>query len=462
MIAAGAAAAVVAGTAQSNPHANVRLSADSTALILCGTTCPTPDDYWIESVKNTYVGPTHPGQDLDYVAVTAPMQFWPITGLFRLLGLAFGPSEIFGLNGSAWPDESWWRLSGLFDLTANQSLAGGVADLQAAMSHYGNNNLVIYGNSQGAGVANVVKKKLGEQYPVGAIAPDIDFVLRGDPNLPNGGLMSRFPGLYIPILDLTFNGAAATGTQFDTVEINQQYDGFSDFPLYPLNLIADLNAILGVLYLHTRPFAVSLPTDPTTSPAYQGTHGDTSYYFFETADLPLFEPLRSLGVPEKLIDVVEPVFRVLVELGYDRRIPPWQPTPARLIPHLDPVTVLADLANAVGEGINNALAIVGGPHKQLAPEPTVVAATAAPEESSLPNDQDPIEGPPEPTEGGRSPSRSQTADSTRESSTPKKVNPVGRSARPQPRRDPANSARAAQPSAASSTGGSARHNSGSG
>lgn len=36
---------------------------------------------------------------------------------------------------------------------------------------------------------------------------------------------------------------------------------------------------------------VSLPADPKTSKYYQGTHGDTDYYFFETPDLPLFAPL---------------------------------------------------------------------------------------------------------------------------------------------------------------------------
>ena len=68
----------------------------------------------------------------------------------------------------------------------------------------------------------------------------------------------------------------------------------------------------------------------------------------------MFGPLRTLGVPEPVIDVVEPFFRVIVELGYDRSIPPWEPTPARLIPTLDPATVAADLVDAIGEGINNA------------------------------------------------------------------------------------------------------------
>ena len=75
----------------------------------------------------------------------------------------------------------------------------------------------------------------------------------------------------------------------------------------------------------------------------------------------MFGPLRTLGVPEPVIDVVEPFFKVIVDLGYDRSIPPWEPTPARLIPPLNPVTVAGDLVNAVGEGINNAAALIGSP-----------------------------------------------------------------------------------------------------
>ena len=84
-----------------------------------------------------------------------------------------------------------------------------------------------------------------------------------------------------------------------------------------------------------------------------------SYYFFETQDLPLFAPLRIVGVPEPVIDVVEPFVREIVELGYDRSIPPWEPTPARLIPPLNPATVAGDLVDAIGEGITNA----AGPHR---------------------------------------------------------------------------------------------------
>ena len=68
------------------------------------------------------------------------------------------------------------------------------------------------------------------------------------------------------------------------------------------------------------------------------------------------------GFPESVIDVVEPFFRVLVELGYDRSIDPWEPTPARLIPtNLDPAEVVTDLVNAIGEGATNAAALFGAP-----------------------------------------------------------------------------------------------------
>ncbi len=219
---------------------------------------------------------------------------------------------------------------------------------------------MIFGYSQGAVVANIEKRKLAEQYPEGTEAPDIDFVLSGDINLPNGGLLARFPGLYVPILDVTFNGPERTDTQFDTVSINRQYDGFADFPLYPLNLVATANALLGAVYLHPYDLEPSL-ADPGTPPPIHTKTGDTDYYFFETEDLPLFAPLRMIGVPEPLIDVVEPVVKVVVEQGYDRSIPPGEPTPARLIPPLNPVKVAGDLVNAVGEGVNNAAALVGLP-----------------------------------------------------------------------------------------------------
>ena len=142
------------------------------------------------------------------------------------------------------------------------------------------------------------------------------------------------------------------------MEVISQYDVASDFPLYPLNLFATANALLGAVYTHPRDLEPSLAPDAPGAPIHTTT-GDTDYYFFETDDLPLFAPLRMIGVPEPVIDVFEPVVKVIVDLGYDRTILPGEPTPAQLIPPINPVKVVTDVVDAVGEGVNNALALTG-------------------------------------------------------------------------------------------------------
>jgi hypothetical protein len=193
-------------------------------------------------------------------------------------------------------------------------------------------------------------------------------LLSGDPNVPNGGLFARFPGLHIPILDWSFNGPEPTNTPFDTVVITQ-VRRLCRFPALSAQRHRRPERGAG-LYLRAH---VRLGRQPGSRShdiaAYQDQYGDTTYYFFETKDLPLFGPLRTLGVPEPVIDVVEPFFKVIVDLGYDRSIPAWTPSPARLIPPLHPVTVATDLVNAVGEGINNALALTGSAPLLKVPAP---------------------------------------------------------------------------------------------
>ena len=328
-----------------------------------GGTVPTPDDDLVELIKNQYIEPTHPGENIEYVAVTTPMEAWPLTGLVRLSGIALGPPEVWGPGGAGWwPDEPWWKLSGLFDLTLDQSVQAGVGNLEQAMAAHGNDHLVIYGISEGSISRERGEAQARRAVPGGNHSPR--YRLR-DARHAEPAQRRHFcpvPGPLPADHRLVVQRPRADRHPVRHGRHQPAVRLLADFPLYPINLIADLNAVLGGIYVHSYPWDVSLPADdPTKSPAYQGTHGDTSYYFFETQDLPLFGPLRTLGVPESLIDVVEPFFRVIVELGYDRSIAPWEPTPARLIPPLNPVTVVADLVGAIGEGINNALAITGSP-----------------------------------------------------------------------------------------------------
>ena len=121
---------------------------DVTCALIMGTSgVPTPDDYYVETVRNQFIAPTHPGQ-IGYVAVTTPEGLWPLAGLGRLVSLLGigGSTEIFGPGGPAW-DVPWCNLTGLFDLTLNQSILQGVTDLEQAIAEHPNDHLVIYGYS---------------------------------------------------------------------------------------------------------------------------------------------------------------------------------------------------------------------------------------------------------------------------------------------------------------------------
>jgi hypothetical protein len=87
---------------------------------------------------------------------------------------------------------------------------------------------------------------------------------------------------------------------------------------------------------------------------------DTTFYFIPTTETPLLDPLRSLGVPETVLNIFQPALQVIVEAGYDRSIPFGDPTPAELIPTIDPATFTLEFANGVVQGANNALELFGG------------------------------------------------------------------------------------------------------
>jgi hypothetical protein len=356
--------AVVAVGLASTVASAVQLLA-STALVMSGTFTPTPSAAFVRMAKDQFIVPTHPGQAIGpYYAITTPEQAWPVTGLF--------------------------------DYPFGTSVRIGQQDLEAAMALYGNDNLIIFGHSQSSVIAFREKARLAALYPEGTPAPNIQFVTIGTLNLPNGGVMTRFWGGYLPFVDFYFNGPAPTDTQFHTDIITQRWDGFADFPIYPINLLAVLNAVAGIFYVHEEYDEVTLAGDP--SKYFAGSHGDTDYYFFETQNLPLFGPLRSLGVPEALIDVVEPITTFLVELGYRRDIPLWVPSPARLIPVHNPVTVLEDFVAAVGQTIDNTRALFSPPRPAapapITPAPAKARSVAPPEPvapvSDLPSDPDPV------------------------------------------------------------------------
>ncbi|SBS75566.1 PE-PPE domain protein (fragment) [uncultured Mycobacterium sp.] len=121
---------------------------------------------------------------------------------------------------------------------------------------------VVFGYSQSATISTLEKAALAAQYGVGE-GPDVSFVLIGAGNRPNGGLSSRIAPSSAPL----------TNTQYATVDIAVQYDGIADAPLNPMNLLADLNAYMGMLMVHPNYMSHSLSEAGVVD---QGQYGDTT------------------------------------------------------------------------------------------------------------------------------------------------------------------------------------------
>ncbi len=150
-----------------------------------------------------------------------------------------------------------------------------------------------------------------------------------------------------------------------------QYDGFGDFPQYPINFLADINAIFGLYYDHlsaTPAYETLTPAQVATAivePVSPGAAGDTTYDLIPTQTLPLLEPLVQAGAPQWMIDLLNPDLRVLVDLGYGNiggSVDPDYanlPTPASLIELINPITVTVDLAKGAVQGITAALVDTG-------------------------------------------------------------------------------------------------------
>lgn len=306
----------------------------ATALIMGGTgmkVLGAPHQWgtgsYVDQVNNTYLAGRHLDED-DLKWVSTPEQFWPATSLT--------------------------------DISFDTSVARGLLSLNNAVLNTPGEKIVV-GYSQSANIATREKRNLAELRAQGAAVPspdELSFVFVANPNRPNGGILARFEGLYIPILGVSFDGATPDD-EYKTIDVARQYDLIADFPKYPLNLLADLNALMGYFYLHPNygSSVVNL-NDPSTYDSY--TSGNTTYYLVHTEHLPLLQPLRDVGIPAPVIDLAEPTLRVLIELAYDRTPANMGvPTRAGLLPHIDLDKLASDLKAAAKEGVRNALADLG-------------------------------------------------------------------------------------------------------
>jgi PE-PPE domain/PE family len=250
--------------------------------------------------------------------------------------------------------EGLYPFTGVKDLTLDISLARGVTQLDNAINlaiSPGGGNIAVLGYSQSAILASMAMPQLLAQ---GYSPSQINFTLLGDISNPNGGVFPRFPGLSIPSLGITF-GTATPSNDFPTTIWTQEYDGFADFPQYPINLLSDLNALFGIIYVHG--------TYPTLTATQLGSafllpgsedlgtpNSMTNYELIPTPNLPLLDPLRAIPlIGNPLADLVQPDLTYVVNWGYGNPNfgfstgPANVPTPFGFLPPLSDTTALGPL-----------------------------------------------------------------------------------------------------------------------
>jgi PE-PPE domain-containing protein len=159
---------------------------------------------------------------------------------------------------------------------------------------------------------------------------------------------------------VTASGATPSDL-YPTEIITHEYDGFADFPRYPINLLSDLPAYLGIIFQHTA--YVDLTPQQLADATDVGTYGDTTYFMVTTDELPLLDLLRFIPGGNPLSDLLQPDLSVLVNLGYgsitdgwDTQSTPDVPTPFGLFPtDINPTDIFNALVQGIPEGISKAI-----------------------------------------------------------------------------------------------------------
>lgn len=265
---------------------------DGTALIVGPSFLSTPSQEYANLFDSQYLEPR--GFTGTTEILTTPEGLYPFSGPFTE---ELDPSVAQGQQ--------------IVDKAILDLIAGGKVDAA--------NPVVVTGYSQSSIIASLLQSELASQ---GVPSDDVHFVLVGNESMPNGGILERFDlpagtEPTIPSLGLTFSGPESSDL-YPTDVYTAEYDGFADFPQYPINPLSDLNALLGIALQHTA--YLGLSTDQIANAIQLPTSAAdtlTNYYMIPDTTLPLLEPLQLipfLGNP--LADLLNPDLSVLVNLGY--------------------------------------------------------------------------------------------------------------------------------------------------
>ncbi|BBX88455.1 PE-PPE domain-containing protein [Mycolicibacterium boenickei] len=246
----------------------------------------------------------------------------------------------------------------------------------------------IIGVSQGTQVAEIARNEMSKIPDYVANAQNYEFLLLGDPYQPNGGILARLSAWRdLPVLGDIFplGRPGPSDSPFKTTFYQNQYDGVADFPAY-FNVLSIANAIAGMAFGHAFPgYVMEYPDAPN---AVTTQVGNTTYVTLPQY-LPLLAPLRipaSLIGAERFVDAIDPVLRVLVEMGYDRTA---DPSRVKEFSWTMPEEKVTEALDALPGAFEQSLAILGG-EKYVPTLPQPVVSDAEPDTPLPEHPADPV------------------------------------------------------------------------
>ena len=373
-------------------------SSQACAYIVGPSGEPIPDQTYIDVAMGWYLQPNSPGTVFTPQVIFTPEGAYPITGVKQL---PIDPSSQEGLT----------EVRETIEATLQ------VLEPGTPISYFGYSQSAIISSllqiyqagCSGSTCPPPAPPKEGT-WPIENLDPSqVTFVTVGQEMNPNGGWFSRFTGFVTPGPGLVFYGATPEEPWAGrTINYTLEYDGFADYPRYPLNFLSSLNAAMGILLVHTQyasqnyfssvygtidPILAAGPAvacqDPSSIckrlPTTPGTEDAQEYYFIPTPNLPLLAPLRAIPlICTPLADLIQPALKVIVDLGYAD----WahgfgdeadQP-PANVLlefgvfPDVSPLEVISKLIAGVQQGVQDFIAdlLPGG---SVAQELSTMAST---------------------------------------------------------------------------------------
>jgi PE-PPE domain len=373
-----AGAGVLGLSAMMNPSF-ARADGEDIGLVIGASGVPIPGPEYVAAADFQYLDNeyTHFYPDLTFYGATSTV---PSDIGFYGQGV-FTPEGLYPLTGAGvhqlllnYPtaDDGFPSLS--------SSVGQGMAILESTIAgdQAAGDGSTLFGYSQSSTVASYVMQQLDPSGTPQTGALDPQFLLVADPSNPNGGALERFAGfettsgqtvsdpLNLPSLGFVFDSATPSDDYVTNI-YSLEYDGFADFPRYPLNFLSDLNAFLGIATLHGTylngfepghggPTAEQIANAILLPGSMDSGTADslTNYYMIDETP-----PLVAL-LPQPLQDLLGPDLTYLINLGYgdgslgysvDADSPADVPTPFGLFPDVSLSTVLSTLATDTQQGI---------------------------------------------------------------------------------------------------------------